>query len=196
MTWLAPVRLEGSHATLHPLSASHHDELVAASEDGHLCTLWYTSVPSPDGVMAEIERLLTLQSQDKMLPFAVADSQGVIVGITTFMNPDPIHRRLEIGTTWYAKRVQRTMLNTQCKLLLMQHAFEALDCIAVELRTSYANRQSRRAIERLGAKLDGVLRSHQRHKNGTLRDTCVYSVIACEWPTVKASLRAMLEHQA
>lgn len=188
MTWLQPVTLRGRHATLEPLAPGHHDGMVAATKDGELWKLWYTSVPSPEGMAREIERRLELQAKGSMLPFAVLDADGRAAGMTTFMNIDAVHRRVEIGSTWYAKRVQRTPLNTECKLMLMTHAFEALGCIAVEYRTSFFNRQSRRAIERLGAKLDGILRSHQRHSDGSLRDTCVYSIIACEWPAVKAHL--------
>jgi RimJ/RimL family protein N-acetyltransferase len=162
--------------------------MVAATKDGELWKLWYTSVPSPEGMAAEIERRLELQAKGSMLPFAVLDAEGRVAGMSTFMNIDPVHKRVEIGSTWYAKRVQRTPLNTECKLMLMGHAFEQLGCIAVEYRTSFFNQQSRRAIERLGAKLDGILRSHQRHSDGSLRDTCVYSIIAAEWPAVKASL--------
>ena len=108
--------------------------------------------------------------------------------MTTFMNIDAVNKRVEIGSTWYAKRVQRSGLNTECKYMLMRHAFEVLDCIAVEYRSGFFNRQSRQAIERLGAKLDGILRSHQRYANGTLRDTCVYSIIASEWPAVRSHL--------
>ncbi len=123
-----------------------------------------------------------------MLPFTVIDAQGKIAGMTTYMNVDAGNRRVEIGSTWYAKWVQRTPLNTQCKLLLLQHAFETLDCIAVEFRTHFFNQQSRAAIERLGAKLDGILRNHQIAPNGTLRDTVVYSIIRGEWPVVQAHL--------
>lgn len=123
-----------------------------------------------------------------MLPFTVFDASGNIVGMTTYMNIDAANRRVEIGSTWYAKRVQRTALNTECKLVLLGHAFEKLDCIAVEFRTHFFNRASRRGIERLGAKLDGVLRSHQIGANGALRDTVVYSIIAGEWPAVKQHL--------
>ena len=123
-----------------------------------------------------------------MLPFTVFDADGRVAGMTTYMNVDANNRRVEIGSTWYAKRVQRSALNTQCKRLLLAHAFEQLDCIAVEFRTHFFNHQSRRAIERLGAKQDGILRSHQIAPNGTLRDTVVYSIIASEWPTVKAHL--------
>jgi RimJ/RimL family protein N-acetyltransferase len=113
--------------------------------------------------------------------------------MTTFMNIDATHRRVEIGSTWYARRVQRTPLNTECKLMLLGHAFDTLDCIAVEFRTHFMNRQSRRAIERLGARLDGILRSHQRSADGTLRDTCVYSIVQAEWPTVRSHLRWQLD---
>jgi len=129
-----------------------------------------------------------------MLPFTVIDNTlAKPVGMTTFMNIDAANRRVEIGSTWYRKRVQRSDVNTHCKLLLLTHAFETLDCIAVELRTHFFNHQSRRAIERLGARLDGILRNHQRATNGTLRDTCVYSIIATEWPTVKAHLTWQLQ---
>lgn len=186
--WLEPVALRGQHATLAPLSLAHHDELVEATRDGELWNLWYASVPRPEQVRAEIDRRLRLQREGTMLPFAVLDGAGVAVGMTTYMGIDAESRRLEIGSTWYRKRVQRTALNTECKLMLLQHAFEKLDCIAVEFRTHYFNAQSRRAIERIGAKLDGVLRNHRRLPDGSLRDTCVYSIIAGEWPTVKQHL--------
>lgn len=192
MTWLRPVTLAGNFATLQPLSIEHHQAMVDAASDGELWKLWYTSVPAPDRMQAEIDRRLGLQNAGSMLPFAVLDAEGSVVGMTTYMNVDAVHRRVEIGSTWYARRVQRTALNTECKRMLMTHAFETLDCIAVEYRTSFFNRRSRRAIERLGAKLDGVLRNHQRHSDGTLRDTCVYSVIASEWPSVKSHLQYQL----
>jgi RimJ/RimL family protein N-acetyltransferase len=188
MSWLAPVTLRGAHATLAPLSVDHAAGLTAAAEDGQLWKLWYTAIPSPQGMDAEIERRLKLQSGGAMLPFTVFDASGKIAGMTTYMNVDATNRRVEIGSTWYAKRVQRTALNTQCKLLLLQHAFEQLDCIAVEFRTHFFNHQSRRGIERLGAKQDGILRNHQIAPNGTLRDTVVYSILPGEWPTVKAHL--------
>jgi len=189
VSWLAPVILHGERITLEPLSQAHHDDLAAAVRDGDLASIWYTSVPSPSAMSAEIERRIELFERGSMLPFAVIDrSTGGAVGMTTYMNADPVAQRVEIGSTWYAKRVQRTGLNTECKLLLLAHAFEALDCIAVEFRTATHNRQSRRAIERLGAKLDGVLRNHMRFADGTLRDTCVYSIIAGEWPAVRAGL--------
>jgi RimJ/RimL family protein N-acetyltransferase len=140
-------------------------------------------------VSPEIERRLGLFEKGSMLPFSIRDvASGEVVGMTSFMNVDAVNRRVEIGSTWYAARVQRSPLNTECKRLLLGHAFEMLGCIAVEFRTHFMNHQSRRGIERLGAKLDGVLRSHQISPNGTIRDTCVYSIIASEWPTVRAHL--------
>jgi RimJ/RimL family protein N-acetyltransferase len=140
----------------------------------------------------EIERRLALQAAGTMLPFTVVDAEGRIAGMTTYMHVDAANRRVEIGATWYAKRVQRSAINTQCKLLLLAHAFERLDCIAVEFRTHVLNHQSRRAIERLGAKQDGILRSHQLAPNGTLRDTVVFSITAAEWPMVQAHLEFQL----
>lgn len=193
MTWLEPVTLQGRLAILQPLSLEHAHGLIEAAKDGELWKLWYTSVPTPDRMQAEISRRLDLQAKGSMLPFAVLDTNQIVAGMTTFMHVDAVHHRVEIGSTWLARRVQRTGLNTECKMMLMTHAFETLDCIAVEFRTSFFNHQSRRAIERLGAKLDGVLRSHQRHSNGTLRDTCVYSVIQSEWPSVKKHLQSQLD---
>jgi N-acetyltransferase len=192
MPWPDPVTLRGEHARLEPLSHAHHDGLVDAVKDGELWRLWYTSVPKPETMTKEIDRRLGLQQAGAMLPFTAFDAGGKVAGMTTYMNVDAANRRVEIGSTWYAKRVQRTPLNTQCKLLLLTHAFEAIDCIAVEFRTHFFNHQSRRAIERLGAKQDGILRSHQITPNGTLRDTVVYSIIAAEWPTVKAHLTFQL----
>jgi len=195
MPWLQPVTLKGEHASLEPLAHAHRDGLVEAVSDGDLWTLWYTSVPAPSKMDAEIDRRLALQAAGAMLPFTVKDAGGNIAGMTTYMNVDAQNRRVEIGSTWYAKRAQRTALNTQCKLLLLTHAFETLDCIAVEFRTHFFNHQSRRGIERLGAKQDGILRSHQIAPNGTLRDTVVYSIIASEWPTVKAHLNYQLNER-
>jgi RimJ/RimL family protein N-acetyltransferase len=192
MPWPAPVTLAGIHTRLVPLEAAHAASLADAVRDGELWKLWYTSIPSPEGMAAEIERRLALQAAGSMLPFAVLDSGGTPVGMTTYMHIDAVHKRVEIGSTWYAARVQRTPLNTECKLLLLEHAFDALDCIAVEFRTHRLNTQSRRAIERLGAQLDGILRSHQRAANGSLRDTAVYSITAAEWPAVKAHLQWQL----
>jgi len=192
-----PVTLTGQHATLVPLVEGHHDDLVEATQDGELWRLWYTAIPTPQGMAAEIRRRLGLQEMGNMLAFAVVENaSGKAVGMTTYMNIDNSNRRLEIGSTWYCRRVQRTVLNTECKLLLLRHAFEQLQCIAVEFRTHFFNQQSRAGIERLGAKLDGVLRSHQVNPHpdakGSLRDTCVYSIIAPEWPTVRAHLSHQL----
>jgi N-acetyltransferase len=193
MSWLQPITLRGTHAILEPLSQARHDELVAAARDGELWNLWYTFVPEPERMRAEIDGRLEQQQQGTMLPFTVVDSHnGAAVGMTTYMNADAVNRRVEIGSTWYRVSVQRTALNTECKLMLLTHAFETLDCVAVEFRTHYFNQQSRRAIERLGAKLDGILRNHRYSKDGTLRDTCVYSIIATEWPNVRAHLKHQL----
>ena len=191
--WLSPVRLVGAHCSLEPLAAEQHDELVAAARDGELWKLWYTAIPSPEGMSAEIVRRLELQAKGSMLPFTTRDANGVVVGMTTYMNVDAVNKRVEIGSTWTAASTQRGPFNTECKLLLLGHAFEVLGCIAVEFRTHFFNQQSRRAIERLGAKLDGILRNHQRASNGTLRDTAVYSITEAEWPTVKAHLRWQLD---
>jgi RimJ/RimL family protein N-acetyltransferase len=189
MTWLEPITLRGAHAILIPLSHNHHDDLVEAVKDGQLWKLWYTIIPEPAKMRAEIDRRLDLQAKGMMLPFTVIDPQNSkAVGVTSYMNVDEPNRRVEIGSTWYRKSVQRTALNTECKLMLLTHAFEKMNCICVELRTHFFNHQSRRGIERLGAKLDGILRSNQIAPNGTIRDTCVYSIIASEWPTVKAHL--------
>ena len=196
MPWLEPVTLYGTHARLEPLSQDHRDGLTEAVTDGELWKLWYTSVPSAEGMLKEIDRRLGLQAAGSMLPWTVFDADGKISGMTTYMNVDTPNRRVEIGSTWYAKRVQRSGVNTQCKLLLLTHAFEYLDCIAVEFRTHFFNHQSRRGIERLGAKQDGILRSHSIAPNGTLRDTVVYSIIASEWPTVKAHLNYQLNEKA
>ena len=191
---IRPVRLNGRHVRLEPLSPEHHDGLVAAAEDGALWRLWYTAVPAPEAMAAEIARRLGLQEAGSMAPFTVfAEPEGRVAGMTTYMNVDAVNRRVEIGSTWYARGVQRSGLNTEAKLLLLGHAFEALDCIAVEFRTHFLNHQSRRAIERLGAKLDGILRSHQRAKDGSLRDTCVYSITAVEWPAIRSHLLWLLE---
>lgn len=193
MPWIEPVTLTGKSVRLEPLASKHHDDLVAAASDGELWNLWYTLVPEPGGMMAEIERRLALQERGSMLPFTVIESAtGRAAGMTTYMNIDAENRRVEIGSTWLRKSVQRTAVNTECKLLLLSHAFGTLGCIAVEFRTSSANAQSRRAIERLGAKLDGILRSHALHKNSTLRDTVVYSITAAEWPATQISLQRSL----
>ena len=192
MPWPDPITLRGQHARLEPLSHQHIEGLVEAVKDGELSKLWYTAIPLRENMGKEIDRRLALQAAGSMLPFTVFDAGGNIVGMTTYMNIDAANRRVEIGSTWYGKSAQRGPLNTQCKLLLLRHAFETLNCIAVEFRTHFFNHQSRRAIERLGAKQDGILRSHQIAPNGTLRDTVVYSITAAEWPTVQAHLEFQL----
>jgi N-acetyltransferase len=182
------VALTGTHVRLVPLAVDHGPALADAARDGDLWQLWYTAIPTPEGMAAEITRRLGLLATGSMLPFTVLDASGTPVGMTTYMNVDNAHQRVEIGSTWYASRVQRSPLNTEAKRLLLAHAFEQLQCIAVEFRTHRFNQQSRRAIERLGAQLDGILRNHQRAGNGTLRDTVVYSITADEWPTVRAHL--------
>ena len=193
MSWPEPVTLRGEHVRVEPLSAAHEPGLTEAVKDGELWRLWYTAVPSPDGMAKEIARRLDLQTKGSMLPFTVFDAEGRIAGMTTYMNVDAVHKRVEIGSTWYAHRVQRSPLNTECKRLLLAHAFDTLQCIAVEFRTHRFNTQSRRAIERLGAQLDGILRSHQRDAQGNLRDTAVYSITAAEWPTVRSHLDWQLQ---
>jgi N-acetyltransferase len=188
-----PVTLKGQHVKLVPLERAHEAALAQAVDDGQLSRLWYTFIPPAAKVGAEIDRRLGLHAAGSMLPFTVLDHTGTPVGMTTYMNVDHANRRVEIGSTWYAARVQRTPLNTEAKRLLLAHAFDTLTCIAVEFRTHRFNQQSRRAIERLGAQLDGILRSHQVAPNGTLRDTVVYSITAAEWPTVRAHLDFQLD---
>jgi RimJ/RimL family protein N-acetyltransferase len=185
---LSEVALRGSHVTLTPLRPEHEPALAEAVRDGELWKLWYTAIPSPEKMGAEIARRLELQAKGTMLPFTVLDATGTPVGMTTYMNVEADKPRVEIGSTWYAKRVQRSALNTEAKRLLLAHAFETLGCLAVEFRTHRFNSASRRAIERLGAQLDGMLRAHQRMADGSLRDTAVYSITAAEWPTVRTHL--------
>ncbi|PCI85284.1 MAG: N-acetyltransferase [Hyphomicrobiales bacterium] len=192
--WIEDFTVKGNSVSVVPLSVQHCDDLVEAAADGELHRLWYTAVPKPENVVAEIERRIGLHKAGTIFAFAIVEAaSGKAVGMTTYMNIEAEHKRLEIGATWCRQSVQKTPLNTECKLLLLQHAFETLDCNCVEFRTHFMNVQSRRAIERLGAKLDGVLRSHMVMANGTVRDTAVYSVIASEWPAIKANLTWQLE---
>jgi RimJ/RimL family protein N-acetyltransferase len=192
--FIEPLTLRGTIATLEPLAAGHVPALAAAAQDGELWRLWYTAIAPPDRMGEYVATALDMRERLDAMPFVVRDhASGEIVGCTRYFNVDTKNRRLEIGHTWYARRVQRTSLNTECKLLLLGHAFEQLGCIAVEFRTHFFNQQSRRGIERLGARLDGILRNHQRASNGTLRDTCVYSITADEWPTVQAHLQFQLD---
>lgn len=190
---LSPIVLQGSHVRLEPLSLAHVPGLQQATRDGELWRLWYTSVPDPDGMQGYVEKALALRDAGAALPWAVLDAKGEVVGSTRYGNVDADNKRVEIGWTWYAKHVQRTALNTEAKLLLLTHAFEALDCAAVEFRTSWFNHASRNAIARLGAKQDGVLRKHMRMADGQHRDTVVFSIIDGEWPMVKRHLSYKLE---
>jgi RimJ/RimL family protein N-acetyltransferase len=193
MRWIEPIELKGKHARLEPLSMRHHDELVEAVRDGALWELWYANIPPPEQMRTLISQRLEQQAAGTWLSFAViATATNAAVGMTNYIDMDPVNRRLEFGGTWYRRSAQGTGINTECKFLLLRHAFETLDCIAVEFRTHYLNEQSRRALERLGAKLDGVLRNHRILTNGSLRDTCVYSIVREEWPAVKANLEFRL----
>jgi RimJ/RimL family protein N-acetyltransferase len=192
--FIEPVTLRGVHATIEPLAPEHIEPIRAAAADGALWRLWYTSVPSPEATSTWLQRALDMRETQGAMPFAVrAVASGDIVGSTRYFNVDATNRRLEIGHTWYARRAQRTAINTECKLLLLTHAFETLGCIAVEFRTHWFNHASRRAIERLGAKQDGVLRNHQLLADGSRRDTVVYSIIEGEWPAVRAHLKFLLD---
>ena len=191
LPWMTPTELRSAQVALVPLSQDHAADLAEAAADGELHHLWYTSVPAPEDMRTEIDRRLALLDAGTMVPFAILGPEGRAVGMTTYMNIDHANRRVEIGSTWYRQSVQRTGINTACKLLMLQHAFEDRDAIAVEFRTHRLNRQSRAAIERLGAQLDGILRAHMVLPNGTLRDTAVYSITAADWPAVKANLEFM-----
>lgn len=191
---LAPITLEGLGIRLEPLSLEHHDALQAAASDGHLWELWYTSVPRPDEVRDYISFALSGQKQGHMLPWAVRELEsGVVVGTTRFHDVIASIDRVEVGWTWYAKSRQRSRVNTACKLLVFGHAFDEVGCKVVGLRTDNFNFQSQRAIEALGAKKDGVIRHHWARRDGTVRDSVMYSVLAAEWPDVKRHLRLRLE---
>ncbi|MFY0679135.1 MAG: GNAT family N-acetyltransferase [Thalassovita sp.] len=191
--WPAPITLKGQHVVLAPLSHDHCNALQDASAEGDIHKIWYTAIPAPDEMAQEIDRRLALQDSGSMVPFTVMTPDGTPVGMTTYLNIDAPSRRLEIGATWIRPSVQRGPLNTEAKRLLLTHAFEELDCIAVEFRTHFANLQSRNAIARLGAKQDGILRSHKIGAAGELRDTVVFSILASEWPMVRVNLDWKLE---
>ncbi len=194
MRFVEPIMLTGTHASIEPLGREHEEALARAVADGELWRLWYTTVPPPDKMSQYITSALDMRERLDAMPFVVrAKSSGEIVGCTRYFNVDAANRRLEIGHTWYSKRVQRGPINTECKLMLLSHAFEKLQCIAVEFRTHWFNHASRTAIERLGAKQDGVLRNHQVSADGWKRDTVVFSIIDGEWPAVKRHLRYQLE---
>lgn len=194
MAFVDKVTLTGRHATLEPLALEHEEDIRRAVADGELWKLWFTTVPRPEEVRAYIEGLLAQRKRGEAFPFAVRQAQdGRIVGCTRYLHIDAANRRLEIGGTWYAASGQRTGINTECKLLLLAHAFETLGCIAVEFRTDWFNKRSQAAIERLGAKREGVLRNHMIMPDGRIRDTVVYSIIGNEWPGVKRHLQCKLE---
>ena len=187
--WLVDIELEGESLVLAPLQSMHRNALVQAAADGELWNLWYTSVPSETSIDDYVEFALNQRALHRSLPFVVLDkSTQEVIGSTRFCNVEPEHRRVEIGYTWYSKRFQRTTVNTECKYLLLQHAFERLNVMAVEFRTHWHNHASREAISRLGAKQDGVLRNHRKDKDGAYRDTVVFSILDQEWPTVKTDL--------
>jgi N-acetyltransferase len=185
MNPLAPIRLQDEHVVLEPLSLDHVSALEAAAADGELWNLWFTSVPAPGQMRTHVEKALQGQAEGLMLPFAVREkSGGAIVGTTRYYDFVSELPRLAIGYTWYARRWQKSHLNTACKHLLLRHAFETLECVAVEFHTDRRNLDSQRAIERLGAHRDGVLRAHKRRPDGSLRDTVCYSIVASEWSDV------------
>lgn len=190
-----PVTLTGwTWATLEPMQRGHEAELLEAAKDGELWNLWYTQVAGAEAVLNYMDLAMKMRDEQGAMPFVVRrKSDGKIVGATRYFNVDDKNRRLEIGHTWYSRSVQRTGLNTECKYMMLKHAFERLHCVAVEFRTHYFNFQSREAIARLGARQDGILRNHVISNNGTLRDTVVFSIIESEWPTVKVHLRHQLD---
>lgn len=191
--WRVAPTLRGRHVSLVPLSVDHVAGLRAARDDAGLDGLWFTNTPTVEGVEAYVAAALRIQDEDQALPFAVLDADGEVVGTTRFYDIDTAAPRLTIGYTWYAPRVQRTGVNTEAKLLLLQHAFEVMGCIGVGFETSSHNTRSRTAIARLGAKQDGILRHHKRHADGSVRDTVVFSIIDSEWPAVKRGLLEKLQ---
>jgi len=194
MNHLTPTCLQDEHVVLEPLSLDHVAALEAAAADGELWSLWFTSAPAPGHAHAYVEKALRGHADGLMLPFAVREkSSGEIVGTTRYYDFVTELPRVAIGYTWYAKRWQKSHLNTACKRLLLRHAFESLDCVAVEFHTDHRNLDSQRAIERLGAHRDGVLRAHKRRPDGTLRDTVCYSILASEWPDVDRWLDLRLQ---
>jgi RimJ/RimL family protein N-acetyltransferase len=197
MIALRPETLEGHGVRLEPLAPGHRDGLIAAASDGRLWELWYTFVPGPEQVDEYIATALQGQAAGHMLPWAVRETEGgTIVGSTRYHDIVAAIDRVEIGYTWYAARWQRTRVNTACKLLLMQHAFESAGCRVVGLRTDNFNFASQRAIEALGAKKDGVIRHHHPRRDGSVRDTVIYSVLAGEWPDIKRHLQLRLQRHA
>ncbi|QUI71437.1 GNAT family protein [Pseudoalteromonas sp. M8] len=191
--WPANKPLIGQHVTLEPLSTTHINALQQAVKDGEAWKLWYANVPNPDDMERYVNTAISQGSEGNLAYAVRLNSSNEIVGTTRYYNADIANRRAMLGYTWYSDKVRRTAVNTECKLLLLQQLFEDFDAIAVEFRTHFFNHASRNAIERLGAKLDGILRSHQIGRNSELRDTVVYSIIASEWPTVKQHLLSKLD---
>jgi RimJ/RimL family protein N-acetyltransferase len=193
MDFVANPTLRNDVVTLEPLSLAHADDLAAAVRDGELWKAWYALIAAPDEWPAEVGRRIAQQRAGQAAPWVIRrNDTGAVCGLTTYLNLAPEHRRLEVGSTWIARSAQGTLVNPATKLLLLTRAFETLGCNVVELRTHWHNRQSRAAIARLGAKQDGVLRNHQVWKDGSLRDTVVFSIIASEWPAVRSGLRHRL----
>lgn len=187
--WLSQTELKGDLVTLVPMTLEHRDAMVEAASDGKLWELWYTMVPSEQSIDTYMKTALDHHAADTALPFVVIENATQkLIGSSRYLNAESKHRRLEIGNTWYSKSVQRSGINTECKLLLLSHAFEQLNAVCVEFRTHWHNLPSRNAIARLGAKQDGVLRNHQIDPTGAHRDTVVFTIIEHEWPTVKRSL--------
>lgn len=194
--WIEPITLTGLRVVLEPLSLEHLDGMINAVKDGELWKLWFTSIPAPEKAEAYIKTALEMRENAGAMPFIVRDRESnKIIGSTRYFNVDEGNQRLEIGYTWYSESYQRTAVNSECKYLLLSHAFEKLEAIAVEFRTHWHNQKSRAAIARLGAKQDGVLRNHQKNADGGYRDTVVFSIINLEWPAVKQSLMFKLNNQ-
>jgi len=195
--FIAPVRLIGDRwVTLEPLGREHLPEIAAAAADGELGRLWFTAAPAAEDVEKWIDMRLSLQAPDTGLTFVIRTLDGTFVGSSSYMNVDAANRRLEIGNTWYVASARKSGVNSETKLLMLGHAFDELNCVAVEFRTHFFNSTSRAAIERLGAKLDGILRSHQVLSDGSRRDTVVYSILDIEWSSVRNNLRYRLDRHA
>jgi len=195
--FIAPVRLTGERwVTLEPLGREHLPEIAAAAADGELGKLWFTAAPAAEDVEKWVDMRLSLQAPDTGLTFVIRRLDGTFVGSSSYMNVDAANRRLEIGNTWYVASARKSGVNSETKLLMLGHAFDELNCVAVEFRTHFFNSTSRAAIERLGAKLDGILRSHQVLSDGSRRDTVVYSILDIEWPSVRNNLRYRLDRHA
>jgi RimJ/RimL family protein N-acetyltransferase len=195
--FVEPVRLTGQRwVTLEPLSRDHVSDIATAAADGDVGSLWFTGAPSPQTAAQWVDMRLGVQRPDTGLTFVVGRLDGTVIGSSSYLNVDAPNRRLEIGNTWYSASAQRSGANTETKLLMLGHAFDELGCVAVEFRTHFFNFASCKAIERLGAKLDGVLRSHQLLPNGSRRDTVVYSILDVEWPSVRTHLQFRLDRHA